>query len=137
MAQYIDKAALVAEIKREIHNIDYEGLSDRNIGREQSLYHILSFLDTLEVKESWKLANGDDLPDIDKEVIVLTQPYPLESTEYVISFAHRPNPDGWNGKSISTGKIEHYQPKTYDKGGWNIPNVKWWLDLDLPTIEEE
>lgn len=47
----IDKDALVAEIERKIHNIDYEGISDRNIGQKQSLYHILYFLDTLEVKE--------------------------------------------------------------------------------------
>ena len=51
MKQYIDKSAVVAEIKRKIRNIDYEGLSDRNIGQKQSLYHILSFLNTLEVKE--------------------------------------------------------------------------------------
>lgn len=52
MKQYIDKAALVAEIERKIHNIDYEGLSDRNIGQKQSLYHILSFINTLEVKDA-------------------------------------------------------------------------------------
>ena len=51
MKAYIDKSALVAEIERKVHNIDYEGLSDRNIGQKQSLYHILSFLDTLEVKD--------------------------------------------------------------------------------------
>lgn len=51
MKQYIDKAAVVAEIERKIRNIDYEGLSDRNIGQKQSLYHILSFLNTLEVKK--------------------------------------------------------------------------------------
>ena len=27
---------------------------------------------------------------------------------------------------------EHYTPKTYDKGGWNIPDVKYWLDVELP-----
>ena len=52
MEQYIPKSAVVAEIERKIHNIDYEGLSDRNIGQKQSLYHILSFLNTLEVKET-------------------------------------------------------------------------------------
>lgn len=49
--ELIDKADLVEEIERKIKNIDYEGLSDRNIGQEQSLYHILSFINTLEVKE--------------------------------------------------------------------------------------
>jgi len=80
----------------------------------------------------WKPADGDDLPIFDREVIVLTQPYPLENSEYAVSFAHRPNPNGWDGKSLSTGKVEHYTPKTYDKGGWNIPDVKWWLDCLMP-----
>ena len=80
----------------------------------------------------WKPADGDDLPKYDSEVVVLIQPYPLENSEYAVSFAHRPNPDGWDGKSISTGKVEHYTPKTYDKGGWNIPDIKFWLDVELP-----
>ena len=80
----------------------------------------------------WKSADGDELPEIDKEVVVLTQPYPLENLEYAVSFAHRPSPNGWDGKSITTGKVEHYTPKTYDKGGWNIPGVKFWLDVELP-----
>lgn len=85
----------------------------------------------------WKPADGDDLPEIDREVIVLYQPYPCEGNEYAVSFAHRPNPDGWDGKSITTGEIEHYTPKTYDKGGWNIPDVKFWLDCELPKTMEE
>ncbi len=80
----------------------------------------------------WKPADGDDLPEIDREVIVLTQHYPLEGSEYAVYFAHRPNPDGWDGKSLTTGEVEHYIPKTYDKGGWNIPDVKYWLDVELP-----
>lgn len=80
----------------------------------------------------WKPADGEDLPDIDREVIVLTQSYPLEKNEYAISFAHRPYPQGWDGKSLTTGKVEHYEPKTYGKGGWNIPDVKWWLDAEMP-----
>jgi hypothetical protein len=80
----------------------------------------------------WKPADGDDLPEIDREVIVFTQHYPLEGNDYAVSFAHRPNPDGWNGKSLTSGKVEHYTPKTYDKGGWNIPDAKYWLDVELP-----
>lgn len=30
----------------------------------------------------------------------------------------------------------HYGVQTYDKGGWNIPDVKFWLDCELPKIEE-
>lgn len=83
----------------------------------------------------WKSANGNDLPEIDREVIVLYQPYPLENSEYAVSFAHRPK-EYWDGKNIITGEITRYYPKRYDKGNWNIPDVKWWLDLDLPKMEE-
>ena len=72
----------------------------------------------------WKDAQGDDLPIIDREVIAL-----LDNGKVV--FAHRP-PEYWDGKNIITGKVTRNYPKTYDKGGWNIPNVKWWLDVDLP-----
>ena len=84
------------------------------------------------MKELWKLAEGSDLPIFDREVIVLTQPYPLEGSEYAVYFAHRPDPKGWDGKSVTTGKVEHYTPKTYGNGGWNIPDVKFWLDVELP-----
>ena len=72
----------------------------------------------------WKSADGDDLPEIDREVIAL-----LDNGKVV--FAHRP-PEFWDGKNIITGKVTRNYPKTYDKGGWNIPNVKYWLDCLMP-----
>jgi hypothetical protein len=82
----------------------------------------------------WKPADGDDLPEIDREVIALQEIFPeeidVESLLKVV-IAHRPNPNGWDGRSISTGKVEHYTPKTYE-GGWNLPNVKYWLDVPIP-----
>lgn len=50
MAQYIDKSAVVAEIKKRAIEA---GLHDSIIAetREDECYSILSFLDTLEVKE--------------------------------------------------------------------------------------
>ena len=72
----------------------------------------------------WKPADGDDLPIIDREVIAL-----LDNGKVV--FAHRP-PEFWDGKDIVTGKVTRNYPKTYDKGGWNIPDVKWWLDCLMP-----
>jgi len=72
----------------------------------------------------WKPADGDDLPIIDREVIAL-----LDNGKVV--FAHRP-PEFWDGKNIITGKVTRNYPKTYDKGGWNIPNIKYWLDVELP-----
>ena len=72
----------------------------------------------------WKPADGDDLPIIDREVIAL-----LDNGKVV--FAHRP-PEYWDGKDIVTGKVTRNYPKTYGKGGWNIPNIKYWLDVELP-----
>ena len=75
-------------------------------------------------KDLWKPADGDDLPEIDREVIAL-----LDNGKVV--FAHRP-PEYWDGKNIVTGKVTRNYPKTYDKGCWNIPDVKWWLDCLMP-----
>ncbi len=72
----------------------------------------------------WHDAQGDDLPAIDREVIA------FQGGKVVI--AHRPDPAGWDGKSLSTGEVEHYTPQTYGKGGWNMPDVKYWLDAELP-----
>ena len=83
----------------------------------------------------WKPADGDDLPDIDREVIVLYQRYPLENNEYAVGFAHR-QPEFWDLKNIHTGEITRFEPERYDKGGWNIPDVKFWLDCELPKMEE-
>lgn len=76
----------------------------------------------------WKPADGDYLPEIDREVIVL-----LSNNK--VYYAHRPQ-EFWDGKNIATGEITRYYPKRYDKGNWNIPDVKWWLDLELPKMEE-
>ncbi len=86
------------------------------------------------VKNLWKPADGDDLPIIDREVIVLYQRYPLEGNEYAVGFGHRP-PEYWDGKNIATGEVTRYYPKRYDKAGWNSPNIKWWLDCPLPIKE--
>ena len=77
-----------------------------------------------KAKNLWKPADGDCLPEIDREVIAL-----LDNGKVV--FAHRP-PEHWDGKNINTGKVTRYYPKTYGKGGWNIPNLKYWLDYPLP-----
>lgn len=77
----------------------------------------------------WHDAQGDFLPEIDREVIVLC-------INGKVCYGHRPNPDGWNGRNIITDEVNHYTPQIYDKGGWNIPDVKWWLDCKLPNMEE-
>lgn len=81
--------------------------------------------DSLQEEPVWKPANGDDLPEIDREVIAL-----LNNGKVV--FAHRPYKGKYIGKNLTTGNIETFENKTYDKGGWNQPYVKWWLDVELP-----
>ena len=81
----------------------------------------------------WKSAAGDDdLPELEREVVVFTQEKGLLPK---VCISHRPDPKGWDGTSISTGKTEHFVPKTYGKGGWSIPDVKTWLDCKLPFKE--
>lgn len=75
----------------------------------------------------WKIADSDDLPEIDREVIALTM-------EGKIVFAHRPKAS-WTGKNIITGKVETFYPKRYGKGGWNMPDILFWLDINLPDID--
>ena len=84
------------------------------------------------MKNIWKDAQGDDLPEYEREVVVFTQNFPHNAGMMMVAIGHRPTPEGYDGKSLTTGEIKHYTPKTYDKGGWNIPDVKYWLDVVLP-----
>lgn len=72
----------------------------------------------------WKDAEGEDLPEINKEVLALQKHILNEEDEedcfYQVVFAHRVDID---------------YVVSYDKGEWNIPNIKWWLDLELPIKE--
>lgn len=89
----------------------------------------------------WKDAQGDDLPEIDREVIALVglegffemPPDEPVKLSYKVVFAHRP-PEYWDGKNILTGKVTRNYPMRYDKGGWNIPDVKFWLDYNMDSI---
>lgn len=110
-------------------------LADPNIIINPSgLTKIKENLLTSAKEELWHDAQGDDLPEIDREVIVLCD---TSYGSYKVCFGHRPKPEGWDGRNILTDEVTHYTPKTYDKGGWNIPDVKWWLDCNLPNMEEK
>jgi len=78
-----------------------------------------------ELSTLWKAADGDDLPEIDREVIVLTK-------NGMVAFAHRPQ-ESWTGRNIVTDEVTTYYPKRYGKGGWNAPDIVWWLDLPIPN----
>lgn len=54
MKQYIDKSALVAEIKRIEHETNYEPFTDEVLGKRCVCRSLLSFLDTLEVKDPYE-----------------------------------------------------------------------------------
>lgn len=87
-----------------------------------------SFIKGAEWRDAnlWHNAQGDDLPEIDREVIVLDK-------RGKACFGHRPV----NYYEIIHGTTtERIEPKKYGKGGWNIPDVKWWLDCNLPNMEE-
>ena len=80
---------------------------------------------------AWRSAD-ESLPQIDEEVIALSNVmHGKETPGLHICFAHRPDPNGWDGRDIDTGKVTHHDPVTYD--GWNIPGVKYWMPC--PTLE--
>lgn len=79
----------------------------------------------------WKDAQGDELPDYDREVVVLIQDYPDDEEHLRVAYGHRPNPNGYVTKDG-----ERLYPMTYGKGGWNGKNVRYWLDVKLPNQDE-
>lgn len=128
--EYTDLCNGIATAKGVAVKMAYDkGMDD---AREQMMAHL------------WKPADGDDLPEIDREVIALVglegffeiPPDEPVKLSYKVVFAHRP-PEYWDGKDIVTGKVTRSYPKTYDKGGWNIPNVKYWLDCQIPNMVED
>ncbi len=78
------------------------------------------------------------LPPYDEEVIALeaiVDPTSYDSVKtigYRICFAHRPDPKGYDAKSMLTGRVEHYEPKLHGKGGWSIPVTLWMKEPPLP-----
>ena len=85
-----------------------------------------------ELKSLWVDANGDYLPEIDKEVIALEG---LEEDDYRVVFAHRVDSNEVIRTTIN-GEAVELLPKGHGKAGWNIPNIKYWLNLELPETKE-
>ena len=135
---YNEVLAILDTMQEEPVSDDLEEAADNALSNVLNAHEIVNVRSCLEMFKSgakwkvenlWKPADGDDLPEIDREVIAL-----LDNGK--VGFAHRP-PEYWDGKDIITGKVTRHYPKTYDKGGWNIPNVKYWLDCLLPNMEED
>lgn len=69
----------------------------------------------------WYDAQGDNVPEYGREVIAIKR-------NGAIGFGHRPNPKEYvviEGKKCFT--------KTYDKNGWNWPDIALWLDVEIPN----
>lgn len=73
----------------------------------------------------WKDAQGDELPEYDKPVIVLVPNMGKTFNKFLVGLAIRPNPKPTERNGY---------PVVY-KGGWDIPDVKYWLDAPLPEVE--
>ena len=138
--EQIEQLALHHFPVRHKQNKKGTGEYDSNYPRRKA--YILGASETLQ--GLWKDAQGDDLPEIDREVIVLINydtpsnvPHGEGYSTYRVGFGHRPNPDGWDGKNLDTGEVTHYEPKLYDKGGWNGPDIAYWLDLELPEVSKK
>ena len=83
------------------------------------------------MKDIWKPAEGSDLPVSGREVIVLVQDDPDDKDYLRVAFANRPSKytKVWYH---DLGEEQVIEVERYGKGEWDIPNVKYWLDVKLP-----
>lgn len=75
----------------------------------------------------WHLADGDYLPEIDREVIVFTQ---TERQYPKVAIAHTMPMGDW--KQFDGNR---YYLERNGEVGWSLPDVKIWLDAPLPFKE--
>lgn len=68
----------------------------------------------------WYDAQGDNVPEYGREVIVIGR-------DGKVFYGHRPDP-----KEVTMVEGKPYHAKTYDKNGWNWPNIALWLDVEVP-----
>ena len=69
----------------------------------------------------WYDAQGDNVPEYGREVIVIGR-------DGKVFYGHRPDP-----KEVTMVEGKPYHAKTYDKNGWNWPNIALWLDVEIPN----
>ena len=119
-----EQAALKAYPEKDALNKKGTGHYDPNYPRRKAYQQ---GYEQAEKELGWHSVK-ESLPPVDEEVIVLTDILSENSMSIgfgKIAFGHRPNPKGWDGKGIATGKVTHYDVVTYD--GWNVPGVKYWM----------
>jgi hypothetical protein len=68
----------------------------------------------------WHDAQGDNVPEYGREVIVIGR-------DGKVFYGHRPDP-----KEVTMVEGKPYHAKTYDKNGWNWPDIALWLDVEVP-----
>lgn len=71
-------------------------------------------------KNLWYDAQCDNVPEYGREVIVIGR-------DGKVFYGHRPNPE-----EVTMVEGKPYHAKTYDKNGWNWPNIALWLDVEIP-----
>lgn len=77
----------------------------------------------------WHPADGDDLPEIDRGVIVFTQ---TERQYPKVAIAHTMPMGDW--KQFDGNR---YYLERNGEVGWSLPDVKIWLDCNLPFKKDE
>ena len=93
---------------------------------ESSKYEQQFYIDGAEdgyeyAKENlWFDAQGDYVPEYGREVIVIGR-------DGKVFYGHRPDP-----KEVTMVEGKPYHAKTYDKNGWNWPDIALWLDVEIP-----
>jgi len=125
--QIMEKALELFPIKHK-QNKKATGEYDSNLPRRKA--YIQGASDVL--KSLWKDAQGEDLPEVHREVIALV---PCASGFKVV-YAHRVN----ENEEINTcidGESLTMHLLAYDKGGWNQPDVAYWLDFYTPKPKSE
>lgn len=81
---------------------------------------LLMAIDFGQQHPQWYDAQGDNVPEYGREVIVIGR-------DGKIFFGHRPDP-----KEVTMVEGKPYYAKTYDKNGWNWPDIALWLDVEVP-----
>lgn len=79
----------------------------------------------------WHDAQGDYLPPVGEEVLVLVQRYKDDPEHLSVCFGHRPDANEAVHFTLD-GEIHETHPQIYGKGGWNMPDVIWWTEFEFP-----
>ena len=128
MDDLINKSIIIEELKRQ-EEID----ADYGSNVYDVCEDLISFIEDAKIN-LWKSAEGDDLPDYDRKVIVIRSYH----NDPFVCTSSRVKPAGYLvlDKSVSEEKTLIH-PNVYGKGGWKSPGVVLWLDLEIPDVKDE